>query len=115
MNIMAPVSRESSLHAVVKSGFPIGTNSKPGGGSLLSVNCVGGGNHQPLDSPQVVDQVAQFSNNTSNSSFFFLSLFSMNSNHDLWPELMRGLSGLATKPGGGGALQSHKLPRRSLL
>jgi len=28
---------------------------------------------------------------------------------------MRGRSGLATKPGGKGACQSHKLPRRSLL
>lgn len=39
MKIIAPCSRESSLHAVVRAGFPIGTNSKPGGGSRFSVNC----------------------------------------------------------------------------
>lgn len=52
---------------------------------------------------------------TSNSSFFFLSLFSMNSNHDLCFELIRGFSGLATSPGGKGADQSIKLPLRFLL
>lgn len=52
---------------------------------------------------------------TSNSSFFFLSLFSMNSNQDLCLELDCGLSGLAFRPGGSGAVQSMRLPLRSLL
>jgi hypothetical protein len=38
MKIMASCSRESSLHAMVRAGFPMGTNSKPGGGSFFSVN-----------------------------------------------------------------------------
>lgn len=52
---------------------------------------------------------------TSNSSFFFLSLFSMNSNQDLCLELVCGLSSLAFKPGGKGTVQSIRLPFRSLL
>ena len=39
MNIMASCSRDSSLHAVVSSGFPVATNSKPGGGFLSVVIC----------------------------------------------------------------------------
>jgi hypothetical protein len=33
INIMASFSLESSLHALVNIGSPIGTNTKPGGGS----------------------------------------------------------------------------------
>ncbi len=112
MNIMASCSRESSLHAVVRAGFPIGTNSNPGGGSRLSVYWIGVG--QCLGSLERSMDCCE-SNNTSSSSFFFLSLFSMSSNHDLCPELILGFSGLATKPGGKGAVQSIKLPLRSLL
>lgn len=34
MNIIASFSRDISLHSVVSSGVPLGTNVKPGGGSL---------------------------------------------------------------------------------
>ncbi len=57
----------------------------------------------------------QFKSTSISNFFFFLSLFWMNSNHDLCPELILGLSGLATKPGGKGAAQSITLPLRSLL
>ena len=39
MNIMAPLSLESSLQAFVKAGCPTGTNLKPGGGLESSVTC----------------------------------------------------------------------------
>lgn len=110
---MASCSRESSLHAVVRAGFPMGTNSNPGGGSRLSVYWIGVGQCLGLLGRSMGWRK---SNNTSNSSFFFfLSLFWMNSNHDLCPELILGLSGRATKPGGKGAVQSITLPLRSLL
>lgn len=37
MKIIASLARDISLQAVVSSGFPIGTNSKPGGGVLSVV------------------------------------------------------------------------------
>ena len=37
MKIIASFSRDSSLHAVVSWGFPVGTKSKPGGGFLSDV------------------------------------------------------------------------------
>lgn len=39
MKIMASFSRDISLHSVVSSGLPMGTNAKPGGGSLSTVIC----------------------------------------------------------------------------
>ena len=39
MKIMASFSRDISLHRVVSSGLPMGTNAKPGGGSLSTVIC----------------------------------------------------------------------------
>ena len=37
MKIIASCSRDISLQATVRSGFPVGTNSKPGGGSFFVV------------------------------------------------------------------------------
>lgn len=37
MKIIASLSLESSLHALVNIGSPIGTNTKPGGGSASFV------------------------------------------------------------------------------
>lgn len=44
MNIMASLSLESSLHALVKVGSPMGTNLNPGGGFESFVTC-----HDQLD------------------------------------------------------------------
>lgn len=74
-------------------------------GELVTDQCLG----------SLERQVKRCKPNTSNSSFFFFSLFSMNSNHDLCLELTCGLSGRATKPGGKGAVQSITLPLRSFL
>jgi len=109
---MAPCSRESSLHAVVRAGFPIGTNSNPGGGWRSSVN-------YPLSATRYVGVIRQAVSRgvpvTLNSSFFFLSLFSMSSNQDLCFDPPCGFCGMATSPGGSGAVQSMMLPFLSLL
>jgi hypothetical protein len=67
MKIIASFSRDNSLHAVVSWGFPVGTKSKPGGGFLSEVTWM----HDESGTLPSGQEC------TLNSSFFFLSLFSI--------------------------------------